>query len=186
MMGQFFTAADIRRLAREEDCKYLLLAPEDRITSEAMDVARSLGMRIHRKGDLSDGQSLPPLISRHTLSKRPVTLVSADAVRLKPFAVDVGRPEMDIRLADVITGAHGSPMAAGFMTWKKGSFPWSLDYDEIDFVVDGQLEIRMGSQVVIGNPGDVIHIPRGSDIFFGSPSFARVFYVTFPADWTTQ
>ncbi len=184
-MGHFFTGADIRRLAREEDCKYLLLAPEDRITSEAMDVARSLGVRIHREGDLSDGQSLPPLISKHTRSKRTLTLVNADSVRLKPFTVDVGRPEMDIQLADVITGAHGSPMAAGFMTWKKGSFPWALDYDEIDFVLDGQLEIRMGSQVVVGNPGDVIHIPRGSDIFFGSPSFARVFYVTFPADWTT-
>ncbi|WP_372679692.1 hypothetical protein [Desulfosarcina sp.] len=185
-MGHFFTGADIRRLAREEDCRYLLLAPDDRITSEAVDVARSLGVRIHREGDLSDGQSLPPLISKHTRSRSPVTLVKADSVHLKPFALDVGRPEMDIRLADVITGAHGSPMAAGFMTWKKGSFPWSLDYDEIDFVIDGQLEIRMGSQVVIGNPGDVIHIPRGCDIFFGSPSFARVFYVTFPANWETQ
>jgi len=185
-MGQFFTGADIRRLAKAQNCRYLLLAPDDRITSEAMDVARSLGMHIHREGDLSDGQSLPPLISKHTRSKNPVTLVKADSVHLKPFAVDVGRPEMNIQLADVITGAHGSPMAAGFMTWKKGLFPWTLDYDEIDFVIDGQLEIRMGSQVVIGNPGDVIHIPRGSDIFFGSPSYAKVFYVTFPANWETQ
>jgi ethanolamine utilization protein EutQ len=185
-MGQFFTGDDIRRLAKTHDCRYLLLAPDDRITSEAMDVARRLGMRIHREGDLSGGQSLPPLISKHTRSKSPVTLVKADSVRLKPFTVDVGRPEMNIQLADVITGAHGSPMAAGFMTWKKGSFPWALDYDEIDFVIEGQLEIRMGSQVVTGSPGDVIHIPRGSDIFFGSPSFARVFYVTFPADWEAQ
>lgn len=182
-MGQFFTGADIRRLAKAQECRYLLLAPEDRITSEAMDIARSLGMRIHREGDLSDGQSLPPLTGKLTRSGSPITRVKADSVRLKPFVVDVGRPEMNIQLADVITGARGSPMAAGFMTWEKGSFPWTLDYDEIDYVIDGQLEIRMGSQVVIGDPGDVIHIPRGSDIFFGSPSFARVFYVTFPADW---
>ncbi|MGB8717864.1 MAG: cupin domain-containing protein, partial [Desulfobacterales bacterium] len=84
------------------------------------------------------------------------------------------------------TGANGSPLAAGFMTWEKGSFPCTLNYDEIGFVVDGQLEIRKGSQVVVGNPGDVIHIPKGSEIFFGSPSFARVFYVTFPADWESQ
>jgi ethanolamine utilization protein EutQ len=185
-MGQFFTGTDIRRLAKTKDCRYLLLAPEDRITSEAMDVARSLGIRIHRGGDLSDGQPLPPLISRHTRPGSPVTLVKGDSVHLKPFAIDVGRPEMNIQLADVITGAHGSPMAAGFMTWEKGSFPWALDYDEIDFVIDGQLEIRKGGQVVVGNPGDVIHIPRGSEIFFGSPSFARVFYVTFPADWEAQ
>jgi ethanolamine utilization protein EutQ len=40
--------------------------------------------------------------------------------------------------------------------------------------------------VVIGNPGDIIYIPKGSDIFFGSPSYAKVFYVTFPADWELQ
>ncbi len=185
-MGQFFTGADIRRLAKEQGCRYLLLAPDDRITSEAMDLARSMGMQIHREGDLLGGQSLPPLLNRHTHAGSPVTLVKADSVRLQPFAVDVGRPEMNIQLADVITGAHGSPMAAGFMTWKKGSFPWRLDYDEIDFVIDGQLEIRRGSQLVVGNAGDVLHIPRGSDIFFGSPSFARVFYVTFPADWEAR
>jgi hypothetical protein len=35
-MGQFFTGADIRRLAKAKECRYLLLAPEDRITAEAM------------------------------------------------------------------------------------------------------------------------------------------------------
>lgn len=182
-MGQFFTAEDIRRLVKDEGSRYLVLAPDDRITAEAMDTAGRLGVKIHHGGDLTDGQSLPLLLTRHVGAGAPITLVRSDAVRLEPFPADVGRPEMNIRLGDVITGAHGSPMAAGFMTWEKGSFPWRLDYDEIDYVIEGQLEVRKGSQVVVGNPGDVIHIPRGSEICFGSPSFARVFYVTFPADW---
>jgi ethanolamine utilization protein EutQ len=70
------------------------------------------------------------------------------------------------------------------MTWGTGSFPWTLNYDEVDFVIDGQLEVR--HQVVVGNPGDVIYIPKGSNIFFGSPTFAKVFYVTFPAEWEAQ
>jgi ethanolamine utilization protein EutQ len=93
---------------------------------------------------------------------------------------------MNIHVMDVITAAHGSPMAAGFMTWGKGSFPWTLNYDEVDFVIDGQLEIRLENQVVLGNPGDVIYIPKGSHIFFGSPTYAKIFYVTFPADWESQ
>lgn len=184
-MGQCFTGADIRRLAKEDDCRYLLLAPDDRITAEALDVARSLGVQVHRDGD-PVGPTLPPLLNKASRPGRPLTLVRSDAVHLKPFSVDVRRPEMNIQLVDVITAAHGSPMAAGFMTWQKGSFPWSLNYDEIDLVLEGQLEIRKGDQVVLGNPGDVIHIPKGSDIFFGSPSFAKVFYVTFPADWGGQ
>lgn len=182
-MGQFFTAEDVRRLAKDEGSRYLVLAPDDRITAEAIDTAGRLGVMIHRSGDPADDYRLPPLSTSGTGSGASVTLVRADAVRLEPFPADVGRPEMKLRLADVITGAHGSPMGAGFMTWETGSFPWKLDYDEIDYVIEGQLEIRKGSQVVVGNPGDVIYIPRGSEISFGSPSFARVFYVTFPADW---
>ena len=185
-MGQFFTGADIRRLAKEEQCRYLLLAADDRITDEAVDIARSLGIQIHRESLPLAGGKLPPLLNRESRGGRSISLIKADAVRLGPFPVDVGRPEMKIRIADVITGAHGSPMAAGFMTWQKGSFPWTLKYEEIDYVLEGELEIRSGDQVVIGTPGDVIHIPKGSDIHFGSPSFARVFYVTFPADWETQ
>ena len=166
-MGQFFTGEDIRRLAKEDGCRHLLLAPDDRITPEAMDIARRLGMRVHREEELLG--SLPPLQGQ-TPCEQPLSIVRADAFTLKPFPVDIGRPEMHIRLADVITGANGSPMAAGFMTWEKGSFPWTLNYDEIDFVVDGQLEIRKGSQVVVGNPGDVIHIPKGSEIFSARPA----------------
>ena len=185
-MAQFFSAADIRRLAKEEGCRYLLLGPHDRITPEALDVARNLGMQIHREGDPSGGHTLPPLLNKHVRPGRPIVLVKGEEVRLEPFPFDVGRPEMNIHLVDVITAEHGSPMAAGFMTWGKGSFPWTLDYDEIDFVIDGQLEIRTESQVILGNPGDVIYIPKGSNIFFGSPSYAKVFYVTFPAEWEGQ
>jgi ethanolamine utilization protein EutQ len=183
-MGQFFTAEDIRRLARDEGCRDLVLAPEDRITAEAEDTARRLGVRVHR-GSAPARPSTPPA-GAPPASGPAVTLVRGDGVRLAPFAEGAAPAGMDVRLVDAITAAHGSPMAAGFMTWKKGSFPWRLDYDEIDFVVEGRLEIHQGGRVVVGDPGDVIYIPRGSEIRFGSPSFARVFYVTFPADWEGQ
>ena len=185
-MGELFTAADIRRLANEESCQYLLLAPNDRITPEALDVARDLGVQIHREGDISGARTLPPLLNKLARAGKPITHIKANHIQLEPFVFDVGHPEMNIQLKDVITGAHGSPLAAGFMTWGQGSFPWTLNYDEIDFVIDGQLEIRLDNQVVLANPGDVLYIPKGSNIFFGSPSFAKVFYVAFPADWEAQ
>ncbi len=185
-MREFFSAADIRRLAAE-GCQYLLLSPDDRITAEALDVARELGVQIHREGDADTaGRPFPKLLNKEARPGKPIKLVKAASVQLEPFAFNVGHPEMNIHVTDIITAEHGSPMAAGFMTWEKGSFPWTLNYDEIDFVIDGQLEIRMGNQVIIGNPGDVIFIPKGSNIFFGSPSYAKVFYVTYPADWDAQ
>lgn len=184
-MRQFFTAEDIRRLAKKEGGRHLILSADDVATAEAVDTARRLGVTIRRGREASDGHSrFGPVAAAR--SEAPITHVKAEAIRLQPFAVEADRPEMGIRLADAITGARGSPMAAGFMTWKTGSFPWTLNYDEIDLVLEGRLEVRKGGQVVVADPGDVLYIPRGSDIFFGSPSHARVFYVTYPSDWEGQ
>ena len=186
-MREFFFADDMRRLA-EEGSRYLLLSPDDRITAEAIDVARGLGIQIHRTGDTDASaiQPLPKLLNKDARPAKLVKLVKGKSVELTPFAFDVGHPEMDIRVSDVITAEHASPMAAGFMTWGKGAFPWTLNYDEIDFVIEGELEIKMGDQTVLGTAGDVIFIPKGSDITFGSPSYAKVFYVTYPADWEAR
>jgi ethanolamine utilization protein EutQ len=102
---------------------------------------------------------------------------------LAPFPVELHRPEMDVRLRDVVTSAHGMPMAAGMMSLRQGSFPWTLDYDEVEYVIEGELHITTPDQKVVGRPGDVIAVPKGSSITFGTPSWARFFYVTYPADW---
>ncbi len=60
-----------------------------------------------------------------------------NVMALDPFPVDVHRPEMDVRLLDVVTAAHGLPMAAGVMSLRAGSFPWTLDYDEVEYVHRG-------------------------------------------------
>ncbi|MFN8098664.1 MAG: cupin domain-containing protein [Dermatophilaceae bacterium] len=102
---------------------------------------------------------------------------------LDPFPSDVGRPEMDVRLRDVVTGRDGVPMAAGLLSLRAGSFPWRLDYDEIEYVLEGELHITTATQRVVGFPGDVIVVPKGSEITFGTPSWAKFLYVTYPADW---
>jgi len=111
-----------------------------------------------------------------------LVLVRGKSVRLGAFAAaGAGR---DVRLTDVVTGADRSPMTAGIMSWHRSdSFPWTLGYDEIDLVLDGVVQIGIGGRVLEGKPGDVFYIPKGSSIVFGTPSRARVFYVTYPADW---
>ncbi len=113
----------------------------------------------------------------------PVRHVVGRGLRLEPFPFDVGRPEMDIRLLDVVKAEHGSPIAGGLMSFRAGSFPWTLDYDEIDYVIEGELHIGTDQGTVIGRPGDVLYIPKGTSITFGTPEWTKFFYVTFPAEW---
>ena len=81
---------------------------------------------------------------------------------LSPFPVELHRPEMDVRLRDVVGAEHGLPMAAGVMSLREGSFPWTLDYDEVEYVIEGELHITTADQAVVGHPGDVIAVPHRS------------------------
>ena len=106
---------------------------------------------------------------------------------MAPFPFPGPGPAMDCRLADGGTAQqHGAPMAAGFMSLHRGTFPWTLDYDEIEYVVEGELHITTADGVAVGRPGDVIYVPKGSAITFGTPSWARFLYVTHPAQWAGE
>ncbi len=128
-------------------------------------------------GKASPKEDAPPAGGRRVLH------VDGRRVTMEPFPFNIRRPEMDVRLADVITSRDGSPMAAGFMTLHKGQFPWTLNYDEIVFVIEGELHIITDEGVTVGLPGDVIFIPKGSKIQFATPGWAKFLYVTYPADW---
>lgn len=109
-----------------------------------------------------------------------VTHIAGDEVVIEPFAkAPAGQ---NIKMTDVIT-AREANLAAGFMIFEKSNLPWTLTYDEIDYVVEGDFELRVGNKVFKGKPGDVISIPKGTSVVFGSPSRAKVFYVTYPANW---
>ena len=72
---------------------------------------------------------------------------------LSPFPVELHRPEMDVRLLDVVGAQHGLPMAAGVMSLRQGSFPWTLDYDEVEYVIEGELHITTADQEIMQAPG---------------------------------
>ncbi|HNY90030.1 MAG TPA: hypothetical protein PKM23_00770 [bacterium] len=96
-------------------------------------------------------------------------------------------PGKQVRLADVITSKDRSPMCAGFMSWRKmDSFAWTLNYDEIDIVLQGTLAITINGKCFEGKVGDLFYIPKGSQIIFGTPTYTKIMYVTYPADWASQ
>jgi ethanolamine utilization protein EutQ len=69
------------------------------------------------------------------------------------------------------------------MEMKQSSFDWTLKYDEIDYIIEGTLEIVVNGKKTIGKQGDTLYIPRDTSIQFCVPDFARFLYVTYPANW---
>lgn len=189
MPRQLFTAADIRRLGREQKSDLLFLSSDDLVTPEAMDVARELGIRLVREGSggqIAAGASPPGNRPAASGTLPPLKAVLGGGVILDPFGAGLAAPGMNVRLKDVIAAADGSSMAAGYMALEKGEFPWTLSYDEVDIVLEGELVITRDGKSVCGRVGDVIFIPKGSSITFGTPDRVRFVYVAFPANWNEQ
>jgi ethanolamine utilization protein EutQ (cupin superfamily) len=182
----------VKRLITEQDVvaahaagKRAIACVDAIVTPSAWMRARELGVVI---GESARGGDVEPA-KRHRVpdpgeSKRDVdasgiTVVRGRSVRLGEFAAAPG-----VALTDLITSKDGAPMAAGVMSWSRDdSFAWHLTYDEIDYVLEGVLAIEIGGRVVEARPGDVVYIPKGSRIVFGTPSRVKLFYVTYPADW---
>ena len=183
MPRQLFTADDIRRLARER-VETLLIAPDDIVTHEAQDVAFALGVRLIRETESASGSArgAPPVAP----NLPPLKVVKMSNVQVEPFLEGRTTPGTNVWLKDVVVTQDRSPMGAGYMSLDKGEMQWTLTYDEIDIVLEGELVITRGNEQVRGKTGDVIYIPKGSSITLGTPNWTRFVYVVFPVNWNEK
>jgi ethanolamine utilization protein EutQ len=184
MPRQLFTAEDVRRLARER-AETLVLAPDDIVTHEAQDVAFALGLKMIRENEssVSVGRSAPPVVP---YGLPPLKVVKLANVQVEPFLEGKTTPGTNVWLKDVVVTQYRSPIGAGYMSLDKGEMQWTLTYDEIDIVLEGELVITRGNEQVRGKSGDVIYIPKGSSITFGTPNWTRFVYVVFPVNWNEK
>jgi ethanolamine utilization protein EutQ len=180
MPRQLFTAEDIRRLAREA-AGPLLLAPDDIVTHEAQDVAFALGLKMIRETGSGPARRDPVVPNLP-----PLKVVKMSGVQMDRFTEGRTSAGTNVWLKDVVVTQDRSPMGAGYMSLDKGEMAWTLTYDEIDIVLEGELVITRGKEQVRGKTGDVIYIPKGSSITFGTPNWTRFVYVVFPVNWNEK
>jgi len=108
------------------------------------------------------------------------THVVGKNVVIQPFTE--APPGQKVGLVDVIDARVGN-LASGFMTFDHSRLPWFLNYDEVDYVIEGDFVLEVEGQVFRAVAGDVVYIPKGSKVVFSSPTFCKVFYTTYPANW---
>ena len=97
--------------------------------------------------------------------------------------LDTGRSGDRVWTKDLFSLAEAPRLGCGLMVMEDTTFPWKLTYDVIDYVIEGRLDILVGGETVSAGPGEVLHIPRGSEIQFSVRGRARFLYFVYPADW---
>ncbi|MDG1644700.1 ethanolamine utilization acetate kinase EutQ [Klebsiella huaxiensis] len=150
--------------------------PEGQFTESL--VAQLMDKVMKEKQSLAQGDMQPSFKS--VTGKGGVKVIDGSSVKFGRF--DGAEPHC-VGLTDLVTDQDGSSMAAGFMQWENAFFPWTLNYDEVDIVLEGELHVRHEGETMIAKAGDVMFIPKGSSIEFGTPSSVRFLYVAWPANW---
>ncbi|WP_454055277.1 cupin domain-containing protein [Clostridium sp. Marseille-Q7071] len=107
-------------------------------------------------------------------------VVRGNTVKMDVF--DTGNPNAKAYFQELVSKKE-SKMSAGFLVIENSKFDWELTYEEIDYVIEGTLTVEINGKTYTAYPGDVLFVPSGSKVVWGSPDKARVFYTTYPANW---
>lgn len=149
---------------------------EQQITAdEILDILKNL---LINNSDKSANNMKPYRFVSHTNGMK---LVRGSTVRMDDF--DTGTPNTKVGFQELV-GQQESKMSAGFLTIECSKFAWKLPYEEIDYVISGTVTIEIDGQTFVAREGDVLFIPSGSDVVWGSPDNAKLFYTTYPSNWS--
>ena len=114
----------------------------------------------------------------------PVKRVDLPSVRCtEADRLDTGDPTHRVYTHDLFSLEESPRLGCGLMVMEDTTFPWTLTYDEMDYIVEGRLDVLTGGETVSAGPGEILHIPRGSEIQFSVQGRARFLYFVYPADW---
>lgn len=117
----------------------------------------------------------------------PVKKIAVPSLNVtEEHRMDTGNPADRVWTRDLFTLEESPRLGCGLMVMEHTTFPWTLNYDEIDYVVEGQLSILINGRCVTAGPGEIILIPKGSSIQFSVEEKARFLYFVYPADWQAQ
>ena len=97
--------------------------------------------------------------------------------------MDTGNPADRVWTRDLFTLEEAPRLGCGLMVMERTTFPWTLTYDEMDYVIEGRLDILVDGQTVSAGPGEVLYIPKDTSIQFSVRDKARFLYFVYPANW---
>lgn len=130
------TAADSDKTESQRIRETILAQlPEGQFTES---LVAQLMEKVMKEKQSTEQEAMQPGFEAVT-GKGGIKVIDGSSVKFGRF--DGAQPHC-VGLTDTVTDQDGSSMAAGFMQWENAFFPWTLNYDEIDMVLEGELHVR--------------------------------------------
>jgi ethanolamine utilization protein EutQ len=83
----------------------------------------------------------------------------------------------------IVTGAQdATALGTGFARLSGADFAWTVRYDEVLLVLEGELTVRTDECDLVAKPHDCIWLPKGTELRYVAEE-ALVFFAIHPANW---
>lgn len=80
----------------------------------------------------------------------------------------------------LINAGFSRNLGAGVGVFEKCTVEWTPDYDEVLFIIDGELHLRVGAKTYVARTGGVIWIPAGTAVVYEAKARTPFFYAVSP------
>jgi ethanolamine utilization protein EutQ len=82
----------------------------------------------------------------------------------------------------VVNHGYSAAMGAGIGVFRECRIEWTVTYDEVLFIKDGNFTLRVGDKVYRAGPGDMLWIPKDTALVYEADAPVTFFYAVCPVD----
>lgn len=168
---EFTKARD--RCEEKIDCPSTKQENEDKIDGEIIYKALKILMDKGLLNEVLQRLSSTPYISENDGSGLKV--VRGNTVKYEKF--HTGKPDEKVFFQE-LTSDDQSSMSTGFLTIDKSSFERKLNNEQINYVIEGTLEVDVNGNKYTAYPGDVVYVPANHNVKWSSPTCVKLFYTS--------
>lgn len=112
--------------------------------------------------------------------------MSKSPLRVERFSNLKFRPRFEYghmaEVANICSSEDGTVLGSGFVRFKNARIPWTIRYDEVVTVIEGEMTIKTGGESYHLKPLDSIWLPDGTELIYEAEQ-ALVSYAIHPNSW---
>ena len=96
--------------------------------------------------------------------------------------LDLAPNKDGIVTAPVVNRGFSAAMGAGIGVFEQCHIEWTVTYDEVLFIKDGNFTLRVGDKAYHAGPGDILWIPRDTPLVYEARDKVTFFYAVCPVE----
>lgn len=95
-------------------------------------------------------------------------------------------PSGTTSIARVIDSSLSSTIGGGIEYLEDVTIDWTVTYDEILFILEGNLTVAFDDASHSCQAGDIVWLPAGTHLRYIAKGRAAYFYALYPVDWAAR